>query len=744
MIPQSDGSVVAQGYIYRPSIKAFLGQGSVTNALYANEAAYPIYPTLNIVYGAVNVGCIKQTTATNSAPNAGTCSTGFSSPWQLNNADPTYTIAFDGTETRQALKTNTATRGGDNNYVYDYALVRQDSARLSAGDTSIVTTSFLTPGTGMNYQRYYQGWAYSPNFNDINASTVGYTTGKTNWALLLYIQSNVLYYYDHTGTLNSVYAALAVGDQIIGTLIPNSSAGADLQITVYRPSIGAVIFSTYYINALTSTEASHPVYAAVLPITGAVNLSCIGSGLGSLPSVGGTAGSNQTICPGSTPSSNLTLSGNTGSVVKWQYSVDNFVSDVHDIASSASTTLTTAQMGALADTTYYRAVVQNAGSATAYSSIDTITVNVSVGGMASPNQAVCSGSSPSNLTLTGKGGSVIKWQYSSDNFASDVHDIASSASTTLTTGQMGALSATTYYRAVVQAGSCAVANSSIDTVIANVASVGGTTGSNQIVITGNAPLSNLTVTNYTGSVVKWQYSNNNFSSDVHDIPSSASPTLTTAQIGPVSTIQYYRASVKNGACPASNSSITVLDTLSLLPLHWLSLSATWAPPAVNVVWLSADEKQIDHYEVFRSGNGSSFELAGKMAVMKNSAATNKYSFADLNASSVSTDKLFYYVVAVNDDGGRDVSNIVTVKINNLPEKIMLYPNPTNGKIYFSSLKDVSTINIYSATGSLVRQIQNVSQGNLTYDLSMLASGFYIVHLIRNSGDPVSLNVSLIK
>ena len=48
------------------------------------------------------------------------------------------------------------------------------------------------------------------------------------------------------------------------------------------------------------------------------------------------------------------------------------------------------------------------------------------------------------------------------------------------------------------------------------------------------------------------------------------------------------------------------------------------------------------------------------------------------------------------------------------------------------------------TGSLVKQVQNVSQGNLTYDLSMLASGFYIVHLIRNSGDPVSLNVSLIK
>jgi hypothetical protein len=55
---------------------------------------------------------------------------------------------------------------------------------------------------------------------------------------------------------------------------------------------------------------------------------------------------------------NLTLAGHTGNVTKWQYSTaTDFISPV-DIASSASLTLTGAQIGNLTQTTYFRAVVR--------------------------------------------------------------------------------------------------------------------------------------------------------------------------------------------------------------------------------------------------------------------------------------------------------------------------------------------------------------------------------------------------
>jgi len=170
-------------------------------------------------------------------------------------------------------------------------------------------------------------------------------------------------------------------------------------------------------------------------------------------SVGGTVASAQEICSGSSPN-DLTLSGNTGAVVKWQKSTDNFVSNSSDIVN----TTTTLSPGALTQDTWFRAVVQSGVCASANSNIVKITVDAaSVGGTVASAQTICSGSTASNLTLTGKTGNVIKWQKSTDNFASNSSDIAN----TTTTLSPGAPTQDTWYRAVVQNGVCASANSNI-------------------------------------------------------------------------------------------------------------------------------------------------------------------------------------------------------------------------------------------------------------------------------------------
>ena len=89
------------------------------------------------------------------------------------------------------------------------------------------------------------------------------------------------------------------------------------------------------------------------------------------PSVGGTASSNQTICGGTSPA-NLTLASNTGSI-QWQSSTDNIT--FTNIAGATSSSLTSAQMGVLNATRYYRANVTNGVCASAISNTLTITVN---------------------------------------------------------------------------------------------------------------------------------------------------------------------------------------------------------------------------------------------------------------------------------------------------------------------------------------------------------------------------------
>ena len=96
-----------------------------------------------------------------------------------------------------------------------------------------------------------------------------------------------------------------------------------------------------------------------------------------------------------------------------------------------------------------------------------VTVNVdpvSIGGSASVNQSICIGQVPSPITLTGFTGA-IQWQSSPDN--SNWINITGATTNALTSAQMGALSATTYYRANVTSGLCTAALSNTIVITVN-------------------------------------------------------------------------------------------------------------------------------------------------------------------------------------------------------------------------------------------------------------------------------------
>lgn len=112
------------------------------------------------------------------------------------------------------------------------------------------------------------------------------------------------------------------------------------------------------------------------------------------PSVGGTVSSNQTICSGGSVSA-LSLSGNTGSVTKWQYSTDN--SSWTDI-SNTTTTLPAASMSTT-QSRWYRAVVKNGVCAATNSSSAKVSLypEFSAGAIASTGETICKNGTPSAI-----------------------------------------------------------------------------------------------------------------------------------------------------------------------------------------------------------------------------------------------------------------------------------------------------------------------------------------------------------
>lgn len=73
--------------------------------------------------------------------------------------------------------------------------------------------------------------------------------------------------------------------------------------------------------------------------------------------VGGTTSANQTVCSG-TVASDITLSGSSGNIVYWQRAFNADFSDAIGISNTTSI-LTSAQIGTVSQTTYFRAVLQN-------------------------------------------------------------------------------------------------------------------------------------------------------------------------------------------------------------------------------------------------------------------------------------------------------------------------------------------------------------------------------------------------
>lgn len=165
--------------------------------------------------------------------------------------------------------------------------------------------------------------------------------------------------------------------------------------------------------------------------------------------VAGEVTGSTTVCTGAN-SGLLTLTGHSGTIIRWERSVSPFTT-----WTPITNTTATYTSGALTATTKFRAVLQN-GSCTAVTSTEaTIEVSpLTVGGAVSGTATICSGTS-ADLTLSGHVGNVIRWESAVSPFTT-----WTPIANTTTTHNTGALSQETKFRAVVQSGACSQATSS--------------------------------------------------------------------------------------------------------------------------------------------------------------------------------------------------------------------------------------------------------------------------------------------
>lgn len=437
------------------------------------------------------------------------------------------------------------------------------------------------------------------------------------------------------------------------------------------------------------------------------------------PSVGGTVNSSMNVCYGSN-SGNLTLTGHTGNVLNWEYSTDGGVTWFN-----IGNPTTVQPYNNLTVTTQYRALVQNASCPPVYSSIATLTVDPqSVGGSISGPNSTCQGYNV-NLTLNGYTGSIVRWEYSIDGGAT--WNIISNTSPTYST----TLTQTTRFRVLVQSGVCPAVYSAVKNITVSPSTVPGTINpSTQTVCSGNNS-GTLTLTGYTGSIIRWQYSINGGATWIN-----ISNTTNTQSFSNLTQTTWYRAQVKSGVCPLVSSSPAIVNVVPN------SDGGNVSPLTINVC--SGTNQDTLFLSGF-SGSILDWEFSTDGGVTWNSTGLNDDTliFSNLTSSTL------YRAVVQAGSCPVDYSDTASVLVDSPTVGGVLSDNDT-----VCILSNSGTLNLTGQTGNVVQwemstdfgtTWQIINNTNTTYSFNNLTDTTLFRVLVQNGVCPsaYSNNVEIV-
>lgn len=195
--------------------------------------------------------------------------------------------------------------------------------------------------------------------------------------------------------------AICIGS--VATIPVAFTGTAPFSLTYTDGTSNFVITSVTNNTSLTVTPTTNTTYS-LLTVTDANQ--CTGNAMGSAfiavnpASIGGNTGADQFLCS-STNSGFLSLSGQTGTVIKWQRSTDGGITYV-DLPTNTSTTQTFSNLGA--GVYKYRVMVQSGVCAPVFSSPSTVTVNLIVLVSVNAVSATCNTGTNGQVNVVGSGG----------------------------------------------------------------------------------------------------------------------------------------------------------------------------------------------------------------------------------------------------------------------------------------------------------------------------------------------------
>jgi hypothetical protein len=167
---------------------------------------------------------------------------------------------------------------------------------------------------------------------------------------------------------------------------------------------------------------------------------------------------------------------------------------------------------------------------------------------------------------------------------------------------------------------------------------------------------------------------------------------------------------------------------SPLPLNFIKIEAFNRASANYLTWQTADEKNVDHFEIQRSVDAREFRSIGRLDASELRERVNTYSYTDLRPEAGMN---YYRIIGVDHDGTTTTSRLATARVGRTGLGVHV---TVQGLISSQDLSGDALLSVYDVQGRMVftHAMNGVATVQLPEDIQ---NGIYL--MVLSSGQDVA-------
>lgn len=166
-----------------------------------------------------------------------------------------------------------------------------------------------------------------------------------------------------------------------------------------------------------------------------------------------------------------------------------------------------------------------------------------------------------------------------------------------------------------------------------------------------------------------------------------------------------------------------------LPVELLEFNAAASDDRVNLMWVTASERNSERFFVERSMDQQTWKDVGSLPAAGNADEENDYFLVDHHPEPGVN---YYRLRQVDTNGDTHYSDIRAAVFKQ--EQFTFYPNPTSDRVWFKgNLEDVERIRIIDMHGQVVLEQRTSGSPIREMDVHSLATGSYVIEVIYPTG-----------